>query len=126
MGFGKFLGFMLTHKGIEANSAKCKAILEMKCLTSVKEVQCIIGHIASLFCFLVASARKALPLFHLMKKKTNFEWTSEYEQEFQGFKEYLSRPSILCKLEERKPLFLYLSVNEGAIATTFTKEEDKE
>ena len=36
---GKFLGFMLTHRGIEANPDKCQAILEMKSLTSVKEVQ---------------------------------------------------------------------------------------
>ena len=27
---GKFLGFMLTHRGIEANPDKCRAILEMK------------------------------------------------------------------------------------------------
>ena len=34
----KFLGFMLTHQGIEANLNKCQAILKMKSLTSVKEV----------------------------------------------------------------------------------------
>jgi len=27
---GKFLGFMLTHRGIEANPEKCKAISEMR------------------------------------------------------------------------------------------------
>ena len=30
----KFLGFMVTEKGIEVNLAKCKAILEMKSLTT--------------------------------------------------------------------------------------------
>ena len=35
---GKFLGFMLTHWGIEANPNKCRAILEMKSPTSIKEV----------------------------------------------------------------------------------------
>jgi len=35
---GKFLGFMLTEKGIEANPDKCAAIIAMRSPTSVKEV----------------------------------------------------------------------------------------
>ena len=34
----KFLGFMLIHHGIEAHLDKCRAILDIKSLTSVKEV----------------------------------------------------------------------------------------
>lgn len=36
---GKFLGFMLTSRGIEANPDKCEAILAMRSPTSIKEVQ---------------------------------------------------------------------------------------
>ena len=35
---GKFLGFMVSHRGIEANSEKIKAILDMKPPQNVKEV----------------------------------------------------------------------------------------
>ena len=35
---GKFLGFMLTNRGIEVNPDKCKAILEMKSPSSLKDV----------------------------------------------------------------------------------------
>lgn len=45
---GKFLGFMLTSRGIEANPDKCRAIIEMRCLSSVKEVQRLPGRVASL------------------------------------------------------------------------------
>jgi len=34
---GKFLGFLLTERGIEANPDKCAAILTMRSLASVKE-----------------------------------------------------------------------------------------
>ena len=44
----KFLGFMLTKRGIEVNPAKCKAILEMKSPTNIKEVQRLNGLIAAL------------------------------------------------------------------------------
>jgi len=36
---GKFLGFMLTHRGIEANPDKCQAILAMRSPKNIKEVQ---------------------------------------------------------------------------------------
>ena len=35
----KFLGFMPTHRGIEANPDKCRAIMGMKSPTSIKQVQ---------------------------------------------------------------------------------------
>jgi len=35
VGRGKFLGFMITHQGIEANLNKCTAILEIYCPTSI-------------------------------------------------------------------------------------------
>ncbi|MCI30220.1 hypothetical protein A2U01_0051429 [Trifolium medium] len=40
---GKFMGFMLTNRWIEANPEKCQAIIDMRNLTSVKEVQQITG-----------------------------------------------------------------------------------
>ena len=36
--FGKFLGFMVSQKGIEMNPEKIKAIIEMSPPTNVKEV----------------------------------------------------------------------------------------
>ena len=36
---GKFLGFMVSHRGIEANPDKIRAILDMKPPQNVKEVQ---------------------------------------------------------------------------------------
>ena len=90
---GKFLGFMLTNREIEANPDKCKAILEMKSPSCVKDVQRLTGRI-----------------------ENNFEWTPECEEAFQEFKTYLSSPPILCKPEIGKPLFLYLSVSDSVIA----------
>ena len=66
---GKFLGFMLTHRGIEVNPEKFQVILEMKSPTSVKDMPRLVGRLASLSHFLSSSARKSLPLFNILKKK---------------------------------------------------------
>ena len=123
---GKLLGFMLTNRGIEANLDKCKAILEMKSPSSMKDVQCLMGRITSLSRFLVALARKASPFFSLLTKENNFEWTSECEAAFQEFKFYLSSPPILCKSEIGKPLFLYLSISNSVIAGILVLEDAKQ
>lgn len=39
----KFLGFMLTTLGIEANLDRCKTMLEMLSPQNLKEVQCLVG-----------------------------------------------------------------------------------
>jgi len=55
---GKFLDFLLTERGIEANPAKCAAILAMRSPTTVKEVQQLTGRMADLSRFVSVSGEK--------------------------------------------------------------------
>jgi len=69
---GKFLGFLLTEKGIEANLEKCSAIMVMRCPTNVKEIQRLTGRMTALSRFLSASADKGYPYFRCLKKNDRF------------------------------------------------------
>jgi len=60
----KFLGFMLTERGIEANPDKCATIIAMRSPTSVKEVQQWTGRTAALCRFVSAGGEKGHPYFH--------------------------------------------------------------
>ena len=92
---GAFLGFMLTEKGIEANPEKCRAILEMRSPTLVKEVQQLTGRVAALSRFIPSVARRALPWYQLLRKNKEFVWNTECENAFSGLKQYLSSPQLL-------------------------------
>ena len=72
---------------------------------------------------MAASVRKALPFSSLLKKECAFEWTSKCEVEFIEFKRYLSCLLILSKPEIGKPLFLYLSESNVAIASALVQED---
>jgi hypothetical protein len=65
---GKLLGFLVSHRGIEANPDKVKAIEEMHPPRNLKEMQCLAGCMAALGRFIVRSGEKALPFFKLMKR----------------------------------------------------------
>jgi len=74
---GKFLGFMLTERGIEVNPDKCAAIIAMRCPTSVKEVQEMTGRMAALSRFVFAGGEKGHPYFQCLKRNSRFAWTDE-------------------------------------------------
>ena len=77
---GKFLGFMVSHKGIEANPENIKAILDMKPSQNVKEVQSLTERVAALNRFVSKATDKCLPFFRVLKRA--FEWTDECQQAF--------------------------------------------
>ncbi|VFQ91338.1 unnamed protein product [Cuscuta campestris] len=77
---GKFLGFMVTKRGIEPNPEKIKAITEMRSPSSLKDVQRLTGRLAALSRFLSRSAERALPFFKVLKKANTFEWDRECEK----------------------------------------------
>ena len=72
---GKFLGFMVSQRGIEANPDKIRAIIEMKPSRNVKEVQSLNGKVAVLNRFVLRAMDKCLPFFRILNK--SFEWTDE-------------------------------------------------
>jgi len=79
----KFLGYMLTNRGIEAHPDKCRAVLELKSPSSIREVQRLNGRIIALSQFRPKGAHKALPLYQLLWKESSFEWLESCEQAFQ-------------------------------------------
>nr|XP_025635645.1 uncharacterized protein LOC112729699 [Arachis hypogaea] len=122
---GKFLGFMITQRGVEANPEKCQAVLQMKSPGCIKDVQRLAGRLTSLSRFLGASAAKALPFFNLMKKGMAFEWTPACEEAFQHFKEILAAPPVLGKPKDGEPLYLYLAITGEALAAVLVREEGR-
>jgi hypothetical protein len=106
---GKLLGFLVSHRGIEANLDKVKAIEEMRPPRSLKEMQCLMGCMAALGRFIARSGEKALPFFKLMKRTRKFEWTTEADKAFAKLKRYLTSPPIMVAATFREPLLLYIA-----------------
>ena len=65
---GKFLGFMVSQKGIKANPEKVKAILNMTSPKIVKEVQKLTERIVALNKFVSKATNKCLPFFKTLKQ----------------------------------------------------------
>ena len=65
---GKFLGFIVSQRGIKANPEKVRAIIDMASPRTVKEVQKLTGRIAALNRFVSRATDKCLPFFETLKQ----------------------------------------------------------
>ena len=110
---GKFLGFMVSQRGIKVNPEKVRAILELKPSRTVKAVQSLNGKVAALNRFVSKATDKCLPFFRILKK--SFEWTDECQKAFEDLKKYLSSPPLLSLSKPKEELYLYIAVSQMGI-----------
>uniref|UniRef100_A0A2N9FBB1 Uncharacterized protein n=1 Tax=Fagus sylvatica TaxID=28930 RepID=A0A2N9FBB1_FAGSY len=123
VGSGKFLGFMVTQRGIEANPDQISAILELRPPRTVREVQRLTGMAAALNRFISRAAEKCRPFFDLIKKGKNFHWGEQSDQAFERLKEYLSAAPLLSTPVNGESLYVYLAVSEHAVSAAIVRED---
>ena len=68
VGSGKFLGYMVTHRGIKVNPNQIKAINNLRTPRNPKEVQKLTGMAAALNRFISRSVDRCRPFFLLINK----------------------------------------------------------
>ena len=120
---GKFLGFMVSQRGVEANPDKIQPILKMSPRKNVKEVQSLNRRVAALNRFVSWATDKCLPFFRIIKKA--FKWIDECQRVFEALKAYLTSPLLLSPSKPNEELFLYLVVSPTVISVALIRKEDR-
>ena len=123
VGSGKFLGFMVTQRGIEANPDQITTILNLKPPKTVREVQRLTGMTEALNRFISRSAEKCRPFFDLIKKGKKFQWGDQSDQAFEQLKAYLIAAPLLATLMNGESLYIYLAASKHAISAAIVREE---
>ena len=124
VGLGKFLGYMVTQKGIEVNPDQIKAINDLKPPRNAKEVQKLIGMIAVLNRFIFRSADRCKPFYLLINKWKGLEWSEDCIMAFQQLKEYLSQPHIMSSPEADEVLYAYIVVTPHAVSLVLIRDDN--
>ena len=124
VGSSKFLGYMVTHRGIEVNPDQVKVINNLQPPRNPKEVQKLTRITATLNRFISRSADRYRPFFLLMNKWKGFEWTKECARAFQQLKEYLSHPPIMSNPEIDEVLFAYIAVAPYAVSLVLIRVDN--
>ena len=123
VGLGKFLGYMVIHRGIEVNPDQIKAINNLQPSRNPKEVQKLTGMATALNRFISRSVNRCRPFFLLINKWKGFEWTEECAIAFQQLKDYLARPPIMSSPEPNEVLFAYIAVAPYAVSLVLIRAD---
>ncbi|KAG9458187.1 hypothetical protein H6P81_002695 [Aristolochia fimbriata] len=122
---GKFLGFVVRHRGIEIDQTKIDVIQQMPEPKTLSELKSLQGHLAYIRRFISNLAGRCQPFSHLMKKDTPFEWDESCRRAFQNIKDYLMKPPVLMAPTSGKPLLLYIAAQEKSLGALLAQNDDQ-
>jgi ribonuclease HI len=123
---GKLLGFIISHRGIEANPEKISAITSMKAPTCIKDMQKLTVCMAALNRFISKLGEQGLPFFKLLKHQEKFVWTPEADQALAQLKDFLSKPPVLTAPRKGEQLLLYLAATTHVVSTAIIVERQED
>ncbi|KAM1216948.1 hypothetical protein ACFX2J_013178 [Malus domestica] len=117
---GKFLGFIVKHRGIKVNQLKIKAIQRMPEPMNLHKLKRLQGRLAFIRRFISNLAGCCQPFSRLMKKDAPFIWDDACHNAFESIKRYLASPLVLGAPVPRKPLILYIAAQEKTNGRCFS------
>jgi hypothetical protein len=123
---GQLLEFIVSHGGIEVNSEKIKAILDISLPNDLKDVQRLIGYVAVVCRFISRLGKKALPVYKLMKKSDEFVWADEADAALKDLKRVLSTTPVLASPKDQEPMLLYMATTNRVISIVIMVERKEE
>ena len=113
---GKFLGFMVSQRGIEVSPDQVKAVIETPPPRSKKELQRLTGKFVALERFIVRFTDELRPFFLAIRKTGANGWTNSCQSALEKIKHCLMQPPILSSPLPEEKLYMYLVVSEWAIS----------
>jgi hypothetical protein len=120
---GKFLGCLVSTKGIEANPNKIEAILRVEPPNTKKGAQQLVGRLTSLNRFISRSAERNLPFFEILKSAEVFQWGPAQQTAFEELKQYLVDLTTLTPPSPGAPLLLYVASSHSAVSEALVLEK---
>ncbi|KAL8161594.1 hypothetical protein V2J09_013083 [Rumex salicifolius] len=133
----KFLGFLISSRGIDVNPGKVKVVLAMSPPRNMVKYRHPVraqlapltqrfkgGAVNYLSRFCSKLVEKSLPFFNVFHKPEAFEWTEACEQAFLDLKSHLAKLSTLTLPVAWEELQMYISVGPTAVSAILTQQEE--
>jgi hypothetical protein len=121
---GKILGYLVSHRGIEANPTKIQAILNMAPLQSTRDIQRLTGRLAALNRFISKSAERSLPFLKTLCGAKDFACGPEQAAAFESLKQHLSDLATLTSPDPSLLLLLYIAASPCTVSAALVQEWD--
>lgn len=121
----KFLGYKLSTKGIEPDTEKVKAVLDLPTPANTTEIRRFLGMVNYYIKFLPRLAQLSQPLRDLLKKCNIWVWGPKQEESFETIKRALTRAPILGYYETNKNTRIAADTSLAGIGAVLEQQGDE-
>lgn len=118
----KFLGYIVSANGLEADADKVEAIQVMKTSTNKTELQRLLGMITYLNKFIPNMSDLTNPIRDLLHKNTSFIWEIHHEEALNKIKQVLQSPPVLRLNDVNKPVTLTVDASSKNLGAALLQE----
>jgi hypothetical protein len=122
----KILGYLVSHRGIEANPTKIQAIINMTPPQSTRDIQRLTGRLVAMNRFISKSAKRSLPFLKTLRGAKDFAWGPEQATTFASLKQHLSDMAMLTSPDPSLSLLLYIAASPYAVSAALVQEQNRE
>ena len=121
----KYLGHLVSHKGIRPNPEKTAIIDTFPVPKDEKQVRSFLGLTNYYRLFVKIYSKVAAPMFALLRKDTVFKWTTECQQAFDYLKTRLVQEPILRYPNMSRHFYLMTDASNTGIGYILSQKDDE-
>ncbi|XP_057852249.2 uncharacterized mitochondrial protein AtMg00860-like [Cryptomeria japonica] len=120
---GIMLGYCISQSGIQFDPAQIEVILDLPAPTKQKDVRGFLGHVGYYRRFIKDFSKMAVPLYSLLTKDTEFEWTPTCGDAFYKLKGSLTQAPVLKGPDWSLSFHIHIEVSDFAIGAVLGKKK---
>ncbi|XP_060810231.1 uncharacterized protein LOC132904321 [Amyelois transitella] len=119
----KYLGHLITHKGILPDESKVHAIQEMKEPSNLKHLKSFLQTCSWFRKFVPGFSEIAQPLTKLTKKNEPWVWADDQRSAFNELKKRLITAPVLVQADHSKPFIIHTDASNYALGAVLLQGE---
>nr|CAE02081.2 OSJNBa0074B10.9 [Oryza sativa Japonica Group] len=118
----KFLGHVISSRGVAVDPSNVKSVLSWKQPKTVSEIRSFLGLAGYYRRFIENFSKIARPMTRLLQKEVKYKWSESCEQSFQELKKRLVTVPVLILPDSRKGFQVYCDASRLGLGCVLMQE----
>ena len=118
----KFLSYMISDKGFEPDPDYISRVLACPVPTTKKSTQRFLGLVNYMRRFIPNTAKRAAPLYQILRKEQPFIWGEDQQKAFEDLKSCLTKEPVLAHFQSEKPVVIACDASEYSVGAILKQE----